>query len=969
MLYIFDKIKKIAAHLDNYKQEEKVHDYRLILKLNMNLRVYVISNILSEKEIESFISSEGVISEIDVISKDDFESDDYYSSLFDSTEVIDLGLRRSLTNIIEYDDDISIDTCPIVSFYSYKGGVGRTTTLALFASYFALHHGKKVFIIDCDFEAPGLINFYGISNEETPKNGIVEYIKDKEASLKVNLRDNYTYEISSQYAGDGEIILLPAGNIFSDSDRNDYLEALSRLDIHGSSVIIEQFKDVILDINSQFSPDVILIDSRTGFNDIFGIIANKISNIVVGFFGNNTQNKPGLNFFLGNLLKKTRNVDIIIVLSIISSSFNRELKSFQNIIDEYIQTSLDDELESLPALPAYYLSRYSSLEKIGTPNEDLEDFISIIERKMYSDYQDLFDAIKDRIFSIGVNKCQSISSSTSTPNSLQNDNVKTNSDNDAKPSEKESTQEFSRECTNGKAEDKDSDQAILFKFKSNILNKLELNFPNRYADHIDFTDQFLSSEFYLRTYMEDIFNQEKFLLIGGKGTGKTAFYQALRQNSFFDKLKNKSQKKHLDYQVINIISLQHETTSTRKFIDVAARFPQSEIRDPEFFFRRFWSVYIWNSIRLEDEVTGFHSKCSIKVEPIVDDDRTAKRLSTIIEGDDFTEIENDLYEFDDYLKKNDKHIMIIFDQLDYVIKPKLWSKALAPLIRQCQVNNFNRIFPKLFLRRDLFNKLGNLTNKEALYSRTINLEWTKDELYAFFFKVIFAHSEDDFFEYTRRQHLISDEKLNDIKKKLHRKNSYNQLPPDAYLLIPLVESFFGKYAAASGKRYGEMYNWLYTNLKNADNTISLRPFLDLILYAIQKQKAVPQLNNDSCPILSSTCFNAEVREKAVERHFNDLADEEGNEPLRCILVDLREDRVPKKYKVSTLFQKEFEELLNIVIDQHDILKEYSLIELEELLKLNGIIFVRHVAGGRKKYSFAYLYKYYLGLRGASKKKY
>ena len=143
-------------------------------------------------------------------------------------------------------------SCPIVSFYSYKGGVGRTTALALFASYYATHYGKKVFIIDCDFEAPGLINYFDVSNEDIPRNGIVEYLKDKEElGDQVNLQEGYTYEISKKYSGDGEIHLLPAGNIFDEQSRLDYLEALARLDIHSTSTIVDQFLDTIKNINKR----------------------------------------------------------------------------------------------------------------------------------------------------------------------------------------------------------------------------------------------------------------------------------------------------------------------------------------------------------------------------------------------------------------------------------------------------------------------------------------------------------------------------------------------------------------------------------------------------------------------------------------------------------------------------------------------------------------------------------------------
>ncbi|WP_407487712.1 hypothetical protein [Acinetobacter baumannii] len=40
---------------------------------------------------------------------------------------------------------------------------------------------------------------------------------------------------------------------------------------------------------------------------------------------------------------------------------------------------------------------------------------------------------------------------------------------------------------------------------------------------------------------------------------------------------------------------------------------------------------------------------------------------------------------------------------------------------------------------------------------------------------------------------------------------------------------------------------------------------------------------------------------------------------------------------------------------------------EEMLVLNGIIFVTLIPGGIKKYSFAYLYKFYLNLKSPREK--
>jgi len=47
----------------------------------------------------------------------------------------------------------------IVTFYSYKGGTGRSMALANFAWILAAS-GKKVLVIDWDLEAPGLHRYF-----------------------------------------------------------------------------------------------------------------------------------------------------------------------------------------------------------------------------------------------------------------------------------------------------------------------------------------------------------------------------------------------------------------------------------------------------------------------------------------------------------------------------------------------------------------------------------------------------------------------------------------------------------------------------------------------------------------------------------------------------------------------------------------------------------------------------------------
>lgn len=965
MLKSFDAIRRISGKLEELKEKCRIQDYRLILKLNMTLRLFVVTNALTGDAIESIINDEKIEIDLEKITEEDFLADDYYPSLFDSTkQPLDWGLRRTLSYTIggDKDEDEKIPSCPIVLFYSYKGGVGRTTALVLFAAYYAMHHAKKVFILDCDLEAPGLVNFFGFENEGISKNGIVEYIKDKEAFPQMKLSQDYVFEASKKYSGNGEIYVLPAGNIMDTADRKDYLEALARLDIHGPCAIVEQLDSLIAEINAVYKPDVILIDSKTGFNEIFGILGNRLADIIVGFFGNNAQNKPGLRFFLDTF--PNLNAGLIFVNSIISNHFDKRLNAFRKEIDDYIRDNLENEL-GLAAPLILGLPRNNFLEDIGTSDEDPDDFIAFIERKMSGDYNELFQKLAERIGDLPTRLNEHWADDFPEKEAVSDEIESCQSDRQVAGDQTgDNFQEMQNPCQDQVSDSSKSPARL----QKDILDKLYENLPDPYAESIQFDDDFLETRFYFRKCMEDIFNHRMFLLLGSKGTGKTAFYQALRENAFLEKLATRAGKNHLNHKAVNIISLKEEPVEQRiKFFDIS-NFDQSRIFDKEFFYKRFWTVYIWNAVMLDSSVTDFHSK--IEVKEILDDAGTAERFyENISDNDQFREIENELKELDHFLEETDTYLMISFDQLDQVVKPKRWSDGISPLIKFCQTHSFRRILPKLFVRKDLFSKLGNLTNKAALEKLAINLEWTTDELYGFFFKTVFASARGDFFEYARKCEL-SPVYVSDIEAQLDRDNSYNQVPAKRDILQPLAEIFFGKYADMQGtSRYGEMYDWMYKNLANADRTISLRPFLDVIKYAIEKRRENPGWVKKDFPILSPKYVaNRDVRIKAVERHFYDLANEEGNEVLKTVFKDIQESKIPEHLKISPLSQKEFEDLLRDIIERNNDLANISISEIEDILKLNGILFVTYPRG-EKRYTFAFLYKYFLGLQRPQNKRF
>jgi hypothetical protein len=215
----------------------------------------------------------------------------------------------------------------IITFYSYKGGTGRSMALANVAWILA-SSGFKVLVIDWDLEAPGIHRYFQpflrdrslISSE-----GIIDFVIDF-ATGAVSPPEQHTSEAAesqpwySSYANllgyasslqwndfpkPGTLDLVPAG-------RQDESYAVRVNSFHwqhfydklGGGLFLEEVKQRL-----RAEYDYILIDSRTGVSDTSGICTVQMPDELVVCFTLNRQSIEGAAAAAASALAQRRKPD------------------------------------------------------------------------------------------------------------------------------------------------------------------------------------------------------------------------------------------------------------------------------------------------------------------------------------------------------------------------------------------------------------------------------------------------------------------------------------------------------------------------------------------------------------------------------------------------------------------------------------------------------------------------------------
>lgn len=200
--------------------------------------------------------------------------------------------NRETPVVFPSDLDSELVSPTVVTFYSLRGGVGRSTALVA-AGQILASRGRRVLCIDMDFEAPGLDSLMGFP-QAGDNQGALPILLALERNEAVDIRDHVQRSPDA-----AELYCLPAGRLDATYARRLRLldpEIWYREEHNPLRLLIDAAAQ------SSIAPDLILIDSRTGISPISAPLLFDISDLAVICFYPHPQTRTGTELLVRSLM-------------------------------------------------------------------------------------------------------------------------------------------------------------------------------------------------------------------------------------------------------------------------------------------------------------------------------------------------------------------------------------------------------------------------------------------------------------------------------------------------------------------------------------------------------------------------------------------------------------------------------------------------------------------------------------------
>ncbi len=297
----------------------------------------------------------------------------------------------------------------IVTFYSYKGGVGRTSALANIAVLLA-KYGKSVLLMDWDLEAPGLDRYFSpyIKAESKRSQGLIHLLANA-AKEPAAAWEPFVTQI--------QIDRCPPISIIMSGDRStDYIEHIRTFS--WSDFFENRQGGAILDRwrrewKSRY--DYVLVDSRTGITDIGGVCTVFLPDILVLVFTANDQSFEGALQVANGIQQARRDLavprpplavlplpgrfdgrDEVDEASAWLDRFSRDLKPFYDVwLPKQFEPRRILELTKVP-----YVTKFSFGEPLAVLMHNISDpefpgfYLDKVARLIATDFGDALDILE-----------------------------------------------------------------------------------------------------------------------------------------------------------------------------------------------------------------------------------------------------------------------------------------------------------------------------------------------------------------------------------------------------------------------------------------------------------------------------------------------------------------------------------------------------------------------------------------------
>lgn len=795
----------------------------IVRNIYSRFSIYYISTSDANMYIENIFNEAGISSWIDSIEHldDDFLINQLEKDSSLLKENIYYSERRLNTNNWY---SKSKDYNNIISFYSFKGGVGRTTAMIL-SAIDLVRKGKRVVLIDFDLEAPGIASVFTTQENEYYSNqGILDFFIDLTVSkcylniddTKMNISDYYFTITKQDIIGTngGELIIFPAAST-SLTEPNNYIDKLSKIDLKYNESKI-YLPDILFNtINEKLKPDYILVDSRTGINEIAGILLTRYSSKIFLFFYGNQQNMFGLESIIDIIEKSEKPYILINSPTPIQDTDKKEE------VDYFVEKSYE------------ILTKYSYKDDLPDIDDETAPHFPI--------------NIPYSFHAVNLN--------TSKFNSLLNEDANNNS--------------YKRisEIIESDYDDDiniNNDERKIFTNISKYLSNITIDDIAVSEDEFK-EEKDLINNFYPRKDYRYMFEPNKFLILGDKGTGKTALFSVLNHPNY---------ARHLaEYCGVNSTLLQNSKWITA--FDKNELFPSQsnfyQLRNyTKIQITNYWLLLLVRSILLDfpditDQFKGI-SDCKLS------------ELKNYAKDESITEqIEDFLTDLDSKLLKDGETLFFVYDYLDFSLSPEenMRGRYIGALISiwHDYHSRFRNIKSKIFLRNDIFNReVETETDKVKILNQAMVIEWNYDQLLNVVWK-----------------RLLSNYKYSPELKSLFKEFvNYLDFKNVEYLgIIPnlseqenrkILEVLFGKYMGSNNKAFP--YNWIIYHTSDAKRKMYPRSILTLFSNTGKKQ--LEDTREFKYPIRP---YNMEISmDKVSQDRVIDLSEEYPS--LRKIFKDL-----------------------------------------------------------------------------------